>query len=321
MFNVALILQDHAMPRTVFWEKLLTIFQSLPKAAKRQIFLPQEDVAMETNWPRYKDRASSYIRGMGHDLSSKGTVRSYYDRITAWARAHPQEVVLTVNMNPFIRIPAMLRRFENIYIADGCLSELDRSLNPRGISLPALPIQVSDQDYHHEGRRKHLASFQGVLSHPVRAALGKLHDGEKILVRLIEPSRHDTLKLDAMTGKADADYRHMMANADFAFIPRGDALFSYRLLEAMSFGCIPIILSDNWVLPFHRLIDWSSCSLRPREDEITACIALLKRLSDQEVLERKRRVLRIYEAYFSSLERVITEGLLVELDLCISQNP
>jgi hypothetical protein len=112
-----------------------------------------------------------------------------------------------------------------------------------------------------------------------------------------------------------------MANADFAFIPRGDALFSYRLLEAMSFGCIPIILSDNWVLPFDRLIDWSSCALRSREDEVVACAALVKRLSDQEVLDRKGKVLQIYETYFSSLERVITKGLLVELEQCLAQRP
>ena len=112
-----------------------------------------------------------------------------------------------------------------------------------------------------------------------------------------------------------------MENADFAFVPRGDALFSYRLLEAMSFGCIPIILSDNWVLPFHRLIDWSSCVLRPREDEIAGCVTLLKSMTDEEVLLRKRRVLEIYQIYFSSLERIITKGLLVELEQCLAQRP
>ena len=32
----------------------------------------------------------------------------------------------------------------------------------------------------------------------------------------------------------------------FAFVPRGDALFSYRLLEVMARGAIPVILSDGW---------------------------------------------------------------------------
>jgi hypothetical protein len=89
----------------------------------------------------------------------------------------------------------------------------------------------------------------------------------------------------------------------------------------MSFGCIPIILSDNWVLPFHRLIDWSSCSLRPREDEVEGCVALLKRLSDAEILHRKRKVLEVYQRYFASLETILTQGVLVELEQCLAQKP
>jgi hypothetical protein len=74
-------------------------------------------------------------------------------------------------------------------------------------------------------------------------------------------------------------------------------------------------------LPFHRLIDWSSCSLRPREDEIGGCVALLKGLSDAEVLHRKRRVLEIYQRYFASLETILTQGVLVELEQCLAQKP
>lgn len=318
MFRLALILEDAEMPRTVFWEKLLAVLQTVGATGARTIFLPQEDMAMDTNWPRYRDRASSYIRGMGHDVSANGTVKRYFDRIIAWAQSHPQEKLLVINMNPFVRVSSMLRVYRNIFVADGCLSELDRSLNPRSISMPALPIQVSDRDYWGEGRRRHLASFQGVLSHPVRAALQKCHDGEKFLIQIIQTSQHDKLKLDATTGRADQHYRDIMENADFAFIPRGDALFSYRLLEAMSFGCIPVILSDNWILPFDRLIDWRSCSLRPREDEIMPFTTLLKRLTDREVLERKQKVLDIYQRYFSSLEKITSNGLFAELDKCMA---
>jgi len=321
MVSVEFILEDTEMPRTVFWERALAIFEALPKAGSLRIHLPREDIVMETNWPRYANMGSSYIRGLGHDLSGSGTVIGYYTRLANWARSQPNEKLLLINMHPFIRVPVMLRGIQNLYIADGCLSELDRSVNPRCISMPALPIQASGRDYHAEGRRKLLASFQGVLSHPVRAALGQFHDGEKLIIRIVDKLRHDTLKLDATSGNADGDYQDIMENADFAFVPRGDALFSYRLLEAMSFGCIPIILSDNWVLPFHRLIDWSSCALRPREDEIAGCVTLLKSMTDEEVLLRKRRVLEIYQTYFSSLEKIITKGLLVELEQCLAQRP
>ena len=49
----------------------------------------------------------------------------------------------------------------------------------------------------------------------------------------------------------------LLSRAKFGFVPRGDAIFSYRLLETMSFGVIPVIIADGWALPFgEHLLDW-----------------------------------------------------------------
>lgn len=42
----------------------------------------------------------------------------------------------------------------------------------------------------------------------------------------------------------------------FCIIFRGNRLSQPALLEAMAFGCIPIILSDTVVMPFQEIIDW-----------------------------------------------------------------
>ncbi len=34
-------------------------------------------------------------------------------------------------------------------------------------------------------------------------------------------------------------------------------LHSYRFVEVLSFGCIPVLLSDDWVPPFVELVDFS----------------------------------------------------------------
>ena len=49
----------------------------------------------------------------------------------------------------------------------------------------------------------------------------------------------------------------------------GFGYHSFRLTEVMGGGSIPVILIDNYVLPFEGLLDWSSFSIRLPEHQLT----------------------------------------------------
>ena len=78
-------------------------------------------------------------------------------------------------------------------------------------------------------------------------------------------------------------------------------LHSYRFMEAMSFGCVPVILSDDWVTPFQELVpDVSSYAIMVPEAEWASVPSRLQNLSDHTVATLHANVVRLYEQVFVS---------------------
>ena len=67
----------------------------------------------------------------------------------------------------------------------------------------------------------------------------------------------------------------------------------------MNTGCIPVIISDSYQLPFSEKIDWNSCSIKIKEDELDNLLDIIKNnLSREE--ELRRNVKKVFENYFST---------------------
>lgn len=42
-----------------------------------------------------------------------------------------------------------------------------------------------------------------------------------------------------------------------------------RLLEVMAYGCIPVLMGDNYEVPFSEVLNWKGMSLYIDEDRLT----------------------------------------------------
>jgi len=304
MPGVGFICEDPAMPRTVFYDRFREAVRRHASfcEADADLLIPAEDTANETNWPRYGNPESAYMRGSRPDLSNDGIFFRYMDRIARYAHEHADKRVLIVNMHPFVRLPVTFKCLGNVIVADGSLANFERALNPRTVSMPALPLV---RETGSEPQRDVLVSFQGAASHPVRRVLARLHDGKDFIIRLVEPAAYAG-RIDVESGAADSEYESLLDRSVFAFVPRGDALFSYRLLEAMARGAIPVILSDGWVLPFDRLIDWSSCSISFHHEAVHRIPETLRAFTPDEILRMQQSVREIYRRFFADLDGIVT---------------
>jgi len=303
--KVSFCLQDEAMPRTEYWQQFITAMRQSDffTEGNADILVPNEDTAMETNWPRYGNMDSAYIRGdrRMHEVKVSSLFHRYFLRAVEFCKSNQTKKILYINMHPFFRPPLLLRGMKNVIVADVSLAMFERNLNRNTISMPTLPIAFSNSPK--LGLRPVIASFQGRNSHPIRDHLKQIANDKTIIINFVGQDHFG--KLDATSGRTDHSYYQLLESSTFAFIPRGDALFSYRLIEAMSFGCIPIILSDGWVLPFDRVVPWERMSLRMHADGIPGLPQILSSLSNDEILERQNEVIRCYRKHFADIAAMI----------------
>ena len=87
----------------------------------------------------------------------------------------------------------------------------------------------------------------------------------------------------------------VMACSRFVLAPRGHMLHSSRLLEALSIGAVPVVVSDGWVLPFeHDLVDWAAVAIRVAEADAGRVADILRTVSDERWCAMQRAGRRAY---------------------------
>ncbi|XP_062046659.1 exostosin-like 1 [Lepus europaeus] len=95
-----------------------------------------------------------------------------------------------------------------------------------------------------------------------------------------------------------------LPSATFCLIPghRSDA---WRFLQALQAGCVPVLLSPRWELPFSERIDWTKATITVDERQPRQVLAALQEMPLARVLSLRQQTQFLWAAYFSSVEKVV----------------
>ncbi|KAI3941855.1 hypothetical protein MKW92_019796 [Papaver armeniacum] len=89
------------------------------------------------------------------------------------------------------------------------------------------------------------------------------------------------------------NYTNLMTKSKFCLCPSGYEVASPRIVEAIYAGCVPVILSDHYVLPFSDVLDWSQFSVQISAEKIPDIKIILKNISTAKYLKMRIGVMQV----------------------------
>ncbi|VFQ97687.1 unnamed protein product [Cuscuta campestris] len=117
---------------------------------------------------------------------------------------------------------------------------------------------------------------------------GKMHgDLRPTLLKHWENKDPDMKIFGRMNRK---DYAKHMKNSRYCICARGYEVNSPRVVEALSYECVPVIVSDNFVAPFLETLNWESFAVFVPEKEIPELKRLLESIPEKRYREMHERV-------------------------------
>jgi hypothetical protein len=131
--------------------------------------------------------------------------------------------------------------------------------------------------------KKYLANFVGGRTHPIRESAERLKNN---------PEYYISYDLHDIT-----TYCRILHESLFTLCYRGYGLNSFRCCEAIQYGSIPVMISDEFIIPWG--LDFNEFGILIGEKDVDRIDEILKSISPQDILWKQNSLKFVYDNYYT----------------------
>lgn len=146
-----------------------------------------------------------------------------------------------------------------------------------------LPLICEPHAYKFENERDIKASFIGNKTHPVRSQLIRLQNQPGYYISF---GNHNP-----------KDFCEILSRSVFTLCPRGYGITSFRIMEAIQYGSIPVYISDRFIFPHG--IDFNEYGVVVHSSDASRVDQILSQISEDEIKMKQSKLKDIFDKYFT----------------------
>lgn len=169
-------------------------------------------------------------------------------------------------------------------------------------------------------------STQPLLEESFKITLVKISN-ENSKIQIFEPCNSKKLNyLERCSRGKKFNYTDLLSTSTFCLVLNQHHSFKHSmyikemtLFDTLKFNCIPVVVSDEWILPFSEFLDWTLFSVQLRSFQINDIVRVLEDYSESDIKMMKKQAEYVFIEYFASMGK-ITLGVLKYLESRISRN-
>ncbi|GFP86876.1 probable glycosyltransferase at5g03795 [Phtheirospermum japonicum] len=164
----------------------------------------------------------------------------------------------------------------------------------RDVSLPETYVRSARNPLRDLGgkppsQRNMLAFYAGSMHGYLRPILLKYWENKEPRMRILGPMPPGVA--------SKMNYIYQMKSSKYCICPKGYEVNSPRIVEAIFYECVPVIISDNFVPPFFEVFNWDAFSVIISEKDIPDLKSILVSIPEKKYLDMQLNVRKVQQHF------------------------